>query len=135
MILKYSIAWIPMVLLGIGNGVLRELTYGRIMPELRAHRLSVFTGILLFGAYTWIFSHKWSLRSSKQALVIGFLWLVYTVAFEFIFGHYVMHHPWSRLLYDYNIFAGRLWILVLLAVTVLPFVVYRIRRKSTNARN
>jgi hypothetical protein len=29
--------------------------------------------------------------------------------FEFLVGHYVMGHPWSRLLHDYNILAGRLW--------------------------
>jgi hypothetical protein len=31
---------------------------------------------------------------------------VATVAFELTFGHYVMGHPWSRLLADYNLLAG-----------------------------
>lgn len=68
MILKYSIAWIPMVFLAIGNGILRELSYGRLMPELRAHQLSAFTGILLFGAYTWILSLKWPLQSRRAGV-------------------------------------------------------------------
>ena len=126
MIFKYSLAWIPMVFLAIVNGALRELTYGRAMPEVRAHQVSVVTGILFFGAYTWLLSFKWPLQSSEQATIIGFLWLALTVAFEFVFGHYVMHHPWSGLLHEYNILAGRLWILVLLAVTFLPLVVFKI---------
>jgi hypothetical protein len=126
MILKYSLAWIPMVFLAIVNGAVRELTYGRAMPEARAQQVSVVTGIFLFGVYAWLLSLKWPLQSSEQATLIGFLWLALTVAFEFIFGHYVMHHPWSALLHEYNILAGRLWILVLLAVTFLPLVVFKI---------
>lgn len=41
-----------------------------------------------------------------KALAIGCIWLMLTPSFEFLFGHYVMGHPWSRLLYDYNLFAG-----------------------------
>ncbi len=113
-----------MVLIAIVNGVLRQYTYGRWMKELTAHQLSSLTAIILFYFYTWILSEKWPLESSRQALAVGGIWLCLTVAFEFLFGHYVAHHPWSRLLNDYNLFAGRLWTLVLLAVALAPLVVY-----------
>jgi hypothetical protein len=124
MILRYTLAWIPMVLIAIINGALRELTYGKVLPELRAHQISCGTGVLLFGFYTWLLSLKWPLESMTQAITVGLIWLTLTVAFEFLFGHYVGHHPWSRLLADYNLLAGRLWILVLLAVATLPLTVF-----------
>jgi hypothetical protein len=40
------------------------------------------------------------------------------VGFEFLVGHYVMGYPWIRLFHDYNIFAGRLWVVLLLWITV-----------------
>jgi hypothetical protein len=37
-----------------------------------------------------------------------------------------MKHPWSRLLHDYNLFEGRLWVLVLLWVTLAPYVFHKL---------
>jgi hypothetical protein len=68
----------------------------------------------------------WPLESSQQALAVGIIWLCLTVAFEFLFGHYVANHPWSRLIQDYNLLSGRLWALVLLAVAAAPYVVYKL---------
>ena len=47
--------------------------------------------------------------------------------FEFLFGHYVGKHSWSRLFHDYNILEGRLWSLVLMAIALAPYVMFRIR--------
>jgi hypothetical protein len=42
------------------------------------------------------------------------------VAFEFGFGHYVSGAPWTELLADYDVRAGRLWPLVLFTTIVAP---------------
>ena len=56
-----------------------------------------------------------------DAWTIGVMWLAMTLAFEFLAGHYFFRTPWATLLADYNLLAGRLWILVLVAtVTALP---------------
>jgi hypothetical protein len=34
----YILLWFPLILIGIGNGLLREFTYGRRLSELRATR-------------------------------------------------------------------------------------------------
>ena len=60
-------------------------------------------------------------------MTIGLVWFLLTVAFEFTFGHYVAHHSWGKLFQDYNLLAGRLWVLVLLAVALLPIIVFKIR--------
>jgi hypothetical protein len=94
---------------------------------LSAHQLSTFTGLGLFAAYVWLLTGVCSMASSGQALVIGAMWLVMTIVFEFVFGHYGMGHPWSRLWRDYNLLKGRLWVLVLIWTAVAPYVFYRIR--------
>jgi hypothetical protein len=125
---KYVLAWIPMVLIAIANGALREATYGKLMSELQAHQISTLSGLLLFSAYIWVVIRTWRPDTSKQAITVGLIWLGLTIAFEFLFGHYVVGHPWSKLLYDYNVFAGRVWVVVLIWVTVAPYVFYRLQK-------
>jgi hypothetical protein len=126
MILRYVLAWIPMVFIGVINGILREVTYGKYLNELRAHQVSTATGVLLLGLYIFLVARLWGFESPTQALIIGCIWLALTVGFEFIFGHYIAGHSWSKLLADYNIFAGRLWSIVLLWVAVAPVLFYRL---------
>jgi hypothetical protein len=90
--------------------------------ELHAHQLSTVSGVPLFGVYIWLLLHIWPPASSNQALAIGLLWLGLTIAFELSFFHYVMGHPWSRLLYEYSIFAGRVWVVILIWMTVALYV-------------
>ena len=128
MIGRYVLAWFPMVLIAILNGALREIWYGKSLGELRAHQLSTLTGAMLFAVYIWMLSRLWPLASGQQALTVGVIWLAMTICFEFFFGHYVAGHPWRRLLQDYNIGSGRVWALLLLWVTVAPYVFHRFQR-------
>jgi hypothetical protein len=114
-VLIYSASWLGMVILAILNGTIREKAYGNIMGELPAHQLSTLTGPILLGMYILMLTGLFRIESSsRQAFLIGSIWLLMTVVFEFIFGHYVMGHPWKRLLNDYNILKGRIWSLMLL---------------------
>jgi hypothetical protein len=47
------LAWFPMILIAIANGVLREYGYGKRMTECAAYQLSTLIGIVLFGIYIW----------------------------------------------------------------------------------
>lgn len=123
----YPLAWFGLVILAIANGALREKTYGLHMSELAAHQLSTLTGVVLFGLYIYLLTGFFRLESSKQALLIGTLWVGMTVVYEFIFGHYAMGHSWEKLLYDYNIFKGRVWIVVLICSQFFPYLFYKMR--------
>ena len=80
----------------------------------------------MFGVYIGAVMRCGNPASAEQALAIGLLWLGLTVAFEFLFGHYVAGHPWPQL-HDYNLLAGRVWSLLLIWVAVAPYVFYRLR--------
>jgi len=127
MILKYSLLWIPMVFIAILNGLFRQIVLIPRFSELHAHQLSCLTGVILFGSYTWLIGLIWPLPSEAQALAVGMIWLALTIAFEFVFGHYIAHSSWERLVQDYDLLSGRLWILVLLAVALLPFIVFQLQ--------
>ncbi len=89
--------------------------------------VSTLTAVILFGVYIGFVVRVWQPVSATQAIAVGLLWLAMTVAFEFLFGHYVAGHSWDRLLHDYNLFAGRVWLVVLVWVTVAPYLFFRLR--------
>ena len=126
-VLKYAVSWIGLVGIGIFNGVLRVKGYRQFMSELTAHQLSTVIGLALFGVYIWVLTRTWRIESSDQAFAIGAIWLVLTVVFEFIFGHYVIGHPWSKLFHDYNLLKGRVWVFVLIWTAIAPYTFYKLQ--------
>jgi hypothetical protein len=79
---------------------------------------------------TWM-SIRWiAPRSAQQAWEVGLIWVALTLAFEFLAGHYVFHNPWSRLLEDYNVVRGRIWILVLITTLMSPRLCAGLRNLS-----
>ncbi len=127
MLLKYLLLWFPMVIIAIINGSIRQFLYIKFLNELAAHQLSVLSGILFFAIYIWIITGFWKIESSAQAITVGLMWLGMTIIFEFVFGHYVMGNSWEKLFADYNIFKGRLWVVVLIWTAISPFIFFKLR--------
>jgi hypothetical protein len=125
-LLRYVIAWIAMLLIAIANGAFRQLTFGNVLPELHAHQLSTVLVSVFIGLFIWAVVRLWPPASAQQALSIGLVWLALTVAFEFVFGRFVMHRPWSQLFNDYNIIEGRVWALFLFWFTLTPYAFFRL---------
>lgn len=123
---NYILFWFALVAVGVTNGVVREMTYGRLIPELRAHQLSTLMGMVLSGTAVWVFARYFPIESERTAISVGVIWLALTIAFEFGFGRYVAGHSWKKLLSDYNLFAGRLWLLFLVWLLLLPYLVYKL---------
>jgi hypothetical protein len=116
-----------MVLIAITNGFIRQKYFTKKMNELRAHQLSALSWMILFSIYMWVITSIWDIYSFSQSIQIGLTWLGMTIIFEFLFGHFVMKHSWNKLLHDYNILKGRLWIIVLFWLTIAPAIFFFIR--------
>jgi len=86
-------------------------------------------GNIYIGTYLFISSLKTD-YTKTDLLLIGAFWLVSTILFEFIFGHYVMGHSWNTLFADYNILKGRVWSLVLLTAFIAPLLIGSILQKQ-----
>jgi len=127
MLTKYFLAWFGMMLLAILNGVLRDLLYKPQLGELAAHQISTLLLLLLLAAYFWLLTSRWRLKTSRQAWLIGLVWLVMTLAFEVGLGRLSAESSWAAILADYNILAGRIWILIPFWTLVGPYVFFRLR--------
>ena len=49
------------------------------------------------------------------------------MAFEFFMGLVLQHRPLAQVLDQYNLFAGRVWILFLLWITLAPWLFFRLQ--------
>jgi hypothetical protein len=124
---RWLTAWLGLAVLGVANGIVRELAYADTVGDHAAHQLSTWTLIAMIAGYTWWLQRRWPLASTTDAVRIGALWVVMTVAFEFGFGHYFDGASWSTLLADYDLTRGNLWVLVPLTIGVSPAVARRSR--------
>ncbi|KAA3653259.1 MAG: hypothetical protein DWQ11_08965 [Proteobacteria bacterium] len=116
-----------MVVIAIINGSAREAWLVAPLGEAAAHQVSTLSAIVLFGGYIGWVMPRLRPASLRQAAGIGGLWLVMTLAFEFLFGHFVAGHTWAALLANYDLSAGRLWPLIPLWVALAPPLVHRLR--------
>jgi hypothetical protein len=127
MIHKAIVTWLVMIPVGILNGVVRQAVVEPLLGDLRSHQVSVATGSSSFFALIYAMTRREAPgEPDRRLLSIGLGWVLATVAFEFSFGHYVAGDSWSTLAADYNVFAGRLWTVVLAVVAIAPLAVKRI---------
>jgi hypothetical protein len=124
--LTFILLWFGLLILAIINGAIRDFTYLKILGEHKAHQASTIKLIFLISAYCYFAFGYWKLGSVSEAMTVGILWLILTLAFEFLFGHFVAKHSWEKLLSNYNIFKGNLWILILIWTAIVPLVYYLI---------
>lgn len=124
MLTRAVMAWCGLLVLAFANAALREGWLLSRLGERPSHAISSVTlslAILLGGWYAtgWI-----APQSRQQAWMVGSIWLCLTLAFEFLAGHYLFGRSWPVLLADYNLLAGRLWVLVLLTTLATPLLAF-----------
>jgi hypothetical protein len=126
--LRYILLWPAMLVIAVGNGALREMTFGKVLPERRAHQLSTIIGAVLMGVFIGFAIHVWPPSSNGEALAVGAVWLCLTVAFECFMGLVLQKRPLARVLADYDLSAGRVWVLFLLWLLIAPWLFFVLRR-------
>lgn len=114
--------WLLMLLAAFINGAIREMLIVPRIGESLGHIIGVvrLSGVVfalagfsvnVFGPFTF-----------GTLLGVGLFWLGLSLLFEFGFFHYARHEPWPKLLADYNIFRGRLLLVVWLSTLFSPLV-------------
>lgn len=116
-------AWFLVLLSMVANGTFRELV---IEKWVSAAAAGVISGTPRHHLHP---AHHQTIPAAARACIDramrgdrGSLARHETIAFEFLFGHYVDGASWQELLADYNLFAGRLWPIVLASIAAAPFV-------------
>ena len=117
MVSRGLVVWCAILGVAFVNGAVREFL---LIPQLGVNPGQAASAVLLclaifvvsWGAAPWI-----GIPSAAEAVQVGVIWLVLTVAFEFGAGHYVFGRSWGSLLDDYA--GGGAWIRVPMFVVTL----------------
>jgi hypothetical protein len=130
LILKSLIAWLIILCLAVANGALREAV---LIPALGRASGLVLSGILLslvvlLVAYGFVRAVRGFAVS--EGVLIGFVWLCLTLAFEFTFGLYVEGKPLSELLEAYKFAGGNVWPVVLVVTLLAPALAAALHARS-----
>jgi hypothetical protein len=126
--LRRSLAlWLLLIAAEILHGIARGILLVPHVGEFRSNQIGVFTGSLIIlvialATVRWI-----GAKQPAQLLGIGVLWLALTLAFEFLFGRFVVGASWERLAADYNILEGGLLPLGMIVLMLSPWIAGRVR--------
>jgi len=94
--------WLLFIPLAIANGALRDLVLAPAFGD--------------------------TLGRAVSSLTLSLLILVLTLLFEVSFFVLVMGHPMDELLMDFDLFRGRLWLIVLTATFFAPLLASKVRK-------
>ena len=125
--LKASCLWLGFLVVAIACGIIREKFLVPGLGPLGGRAVgTLLVGVIIFGL---IYAYIGKLKGATQVSLfkLGLCWTIATIAFEFLFGHYVMGLSWESLWADYHVFQGRLWPLVLIVTLLGPLFAQKIR--------
>ncbi|HEV8124419.1 MAG TPA: hypothetical protein VGP80_09260 [Gemmatimonadales bacterium] len=124
------LVWLGFAMVAVGGGIFRVIwldprigTYAANLVETLG--LTAFLGGIIWVTVPWLVPAL----GKRELMRLGVCWFCLTVAFEFLFGHFVDGASWSALLSNYDVRAGRLWVLVPLMMGFGPSLAGWTRRR------
>lgn len=130
MFYRAFVLWLLLMVVAIANGVLREkLLMGWLDPgTAQIVSTAMLTALILL---VTVLTVGWmKLRGRPRYLAVGVIWVALSIAFEFLFGHYVLGESWQALLAAYRIDRGSPWPVFLLVVLVAPYLAATLRGRT-----
>lgn len=129
-VLRAALLWFVIASLAVINGVLREKLITPLLGSSAALPLSGLILTLAIFLISFFAIGFLGTTSCRRCLLVGAQWFLMTLAFEFIFGHFVAGKSWSELLTVFDFRQGDLFSLVLLSTVLSPCIATRIRNKT-----
>jgi uncharacterized membrane protein YozB (DUF420 family) len=126
--LRAAAVWFAILGVAFINGGVRVALLIPRLGDLPAHAISSISLSVAILAAAWLSIGWIGVSRAAAAWRVGLLWVGMTLAFEFLAGHYIFGSSWARLLEDYNIFEGRIWLLVVATTLLAPLLAFRWRR-------
>ncbi|MFN2125337.1 MAG: hypothetical protein ACK2UP_17705 [Candidatus Promineifilaceae bacterium] len=120
--MKATGVWLVLVLLAILNGIVRENV---LLPQLGNAIALPLSGVslsLLVLITAYVFIPVFGRPGRSGYIGIGLFWLLLTLSFEFLFGHYIIGTSWQDLAQVFNIMQGNLFTLVLIVTVASPWL-------------
>jgi hypothetical protein len=121
--------WLFVSVAAMMNGMFRSLFLVPRIGDHTAHVLSVLLLMIMVLLLSSVLVNRMMREYVNSDLfLIGLLWVALSVSVDFLFEFYVMDVPWRVILHDYNLFSGRIWILVLVTEFIGPWFMASNRR-------
>jgi len=120
--------WLLIVVAAIINGALREKL---LTPLIGAHLSLPISGItlsVLVFVITYFTLPFFGNVKSRVYIFIGLFWIILTLAFEYLFGHYVMGKSWYEINQVFDVRNGNLFTVVLAVTAFSPWTAAKLRK-------
>jgi hypothetical protein len=123
---KIFLWWLGLLMLAVLNGALRD---GFMIPHFGSTIGLVCSGVLLCALVLCVALLAAPPLHYKgvNLWVVGAVWLILTLSFEFTLGIAIQHKPVSQLMHAYTLQGGNLWSIVVLTIFVGPRLAATIR--------
>ena len=127
MIKKSLLIWLAIIPCAILNGALREVVINPLIGERYAQPLSGVLLCLILFVVCWFFIPRIGRGTAKTYWIIGLLWVIMTILFEFGFG-LLTGDSFMDLIRAYDITTGNLWLLVVIFTGLAPWLTAKTRK-------
>lgn len=129
MLLKAIVIWLLLAVLAVATAGLRTGVITPRIGERWGHVVGTVILCLVIFFVAWLSIGWIGPAGARDTLYVGILWVVMTIAFEFLAGHYLFGNSWEKLFADYNIARGRIWVLVLVSTYFAPGLALLLRER------
>ena len=119
--------WLVLICAEILHGIARGIFLVPYVGEFRSNQIGVFTGSIIILAVALAFVRWIGASRTNSLLAVGVLWLGLMLAFEILFGRFVIGASWERLATDYNVFEGGLLPFGMAVLLLSPLIAGKIR--------
>ena len=123
---RVLVVWLALLIVAVGNGGFREAILVPTFGPDTAHLVSTAMLAVAILIVAWLAVPWIRPATERDAVLVGLAWLALTVLFEFGFGR-LRGVLWSRLVADYDLRQGRIWVLIPLVAGLAPWLVTRVR--------
>ena len=87
--------WLVLIVAEILHGIARGIFLVPHVGEFRSNQIGVFTGSIIILVIAVVFVRWIGATRPAHLLMVGFLWLAPTLAFEILFGRFVVGASWN----------------------------------------
>lgn len=121
------LVWLVIIFAESVHGTLRQLFLAPLVGDFPARRIAFFVGIVLIFLIAYFFMRWIAAPTTKSLFLVGLLWAILTLVFEFALGFLILGYESERVFEDYDVSSGGLMGFGFVFMLFAPFIAAKIR--------
>lgn len=134
-IARAFVVWLVIVFVESIHGTLRQLFLAPLVGDFPARRIAFFTGMLLIFLIAYFFIGWIRAENAKRLFVVGLMWAILMLSFEFGLGIFVLNYSRERILEDYDLARGGLMSFGIVFMMFAPSLAAKARGLNSQRSN